>query len=165
MLDNNRLTPIENFDPDGACFACGPSNPFGLHMTFFKKGDKVLSRLRVPQQLCGWQDIIHGGIISTILDETMSWTAHHLIRKLILTRSITVDFHRPLHVEADIQAEGWISHLKSDREAILQARLINTAEKTCATATGSFALLTPKVARRLGVIDETIIEKFEKNMA
>ena len=162
MIDKNRLTPIQNFDTEGECFACGPNNPFGLHMTFYKNEQTVYSWVNVPRQLCGWQNILHGGIISTISDEVMSWTAHHLIKKLIMTRSITIDFLRPLYAETDIRAEGWINCLKTEREAILEARLVNPAEKICAKATGSFALLTPKVARRLGVIDETIIQKFER---
>lgn len=165
MTDKNRLMQLQNFDADGTCFACGPNNPFGLQMTFYKDENTILSWPNVPRQLCGWQNILHGGIISTILDEVMSWAAHHLIKKLILTRSITVDFLQPLYVETDIRAEGWISHLNSDRQAILEARLVNTSEKICAKATGSFALLTPKVARRLGVIDEAIIQKFEQFLA
>ncbi len=162
MTQNNRLTELENFDAGRQCFACGPDNPIGLHMTFFRDDNTVFSCLKVPRKLCGWQNILHGGFISTVLDEVMSWTAHHLIKKLILTRSITVDFLHPLYVETDIRAEGWINRLNSEREAILEARLVNSAEKICARATGTFALLTPKVARRLGILDEAIIQKFEQ---
>lgn len=162
MINKNRLTELENFDADRACFACGPDNPIGLHMTFYRNEKTVFSWLKVPRQLYGWQNILHGGIVSTILDEVMSWTAHHLIKKLILTRSITVDFLHPLYVETEIRAEGWISRLNSEREAILEAHLFNATEKICAKATGSFALLTPKVARRLGVLDESIIRRFEQ---
>ena len=162
MIHRHRLTQLQNFDVDGTCFACGPDNPVGLHMTFYTDGQTVFSWLTVPRQLCGWRTILHGGIISTILDEVMSWTAHHLIKKLILTRSITVDFIHPLQVEAEIRAEGWIARLNSERQAVLEARLVNGAEKVCAKATGSFALLTPRVARRLGVIDESLIQKFER---
>ena len=161
MANNITVTPLENFDPDGTCFACGPDNPAGLHMTFHTNGDTVFSQLTAPRQLCGWQNMLHGGIISTILDEVMSWTAHHLIQKLILTRSITVDFKRPVYAQSELRAEGWIDAIVSDHDARLKARLLNAKEKICARATGSFALLTPKVARRMGLIDEAIIAKFE----
>ena len=161
-IDKNRLTELENFDADRACFACGPDNPIGLQMKFYGNEKTVFSWLKVPRQLCGWRSLLHGGVISTILDEVMSWTAHHMIRKLILTRSITIDFLHPLYVETEIRAEGWINHLNSEREAILEARLINATEKICAKAKGSFALLTPKVARRIGVLDESIIRRFEQ---
>ncbi len=133
-------------------------------MTFYTDGQTVYSWPTLPHQLCGWRSILHGGVISTMLDEVMSWTAHHLIRKLILTRSITVDFIHPLQVETKIRAEGWIHQVNSKSLATLKARLVNGAEKICAKATGSFALLTPKVARRLGVIDESLIQNVERFM-
>ncbi len=162
MIDQSQLKPLENFDADGTCFACGPHNAAGLHMNFKSDGKTIYSWLRVPRHLCGWQNLLHGGVIATILDETMSWTAHHLIKKLILTRSISIDFLQPAHVDTTLRAEGYIHRIKSERQAELKARLVNEKEKVCAHATGSFALLTPKIARRLGVIDDAIIVKFEK---
>ena len=162
MPDRATLQKIENFDGDRGCFACGMNNPVGLHMEFYTDGHTVFSWLKVPPQLCGWRHIIHGGIISTILDEVMSWTAHHMIKKLILTRSIQVEFLHPLFVEKEIRAEGRVRRLNSDREAVLAAEIINDSGKPCARATGTFALLTPKVARRLGVIEESIIRNFER---
>jgi hypothetical protein len=33
------MIELEN-DPDNPCFGCGPSNPVGLHLHFFKKGNE-----------------------------------------------------------------------------------------------------------------------------
>ncbi len=83
---------------DHNCFACGPANPYGLHMRFSANEDTVVSRLTVPDHLRGWSTMVHGGIISTILDEIMSWAAIHLLKKIIVTRSMTVDFKKPIHI-------------------------------------------------------------------
>ena len=162
MTDQSQLKPLHNFDAEGTCFACGSHNTAGLHMDFKSDGKTVFSWLKVPRHLCGWQNVIHGGIIATILDEIMSWTGHHLIKKLILTRSISIEFLQPVYVDTNLRAEGSIHRLNSERQAELKARLVNEKEKVCAQATGSFALLTPKIARRLGVIDDTIVMKFER---
>ena len=58
-----------------SCFACSPNNASGLHMEFFTNGEKVVSWLRVPKHLSGWDNIVHGGVIATILDEVMGWSA------------------------------------------------------------------------------------------
>ena len=50
------------------CFACGRRNHHGLQMTFFADHDSLQSTVVVPPHLCGWEEVIHGGIISTILD-------------------------------------------------------------------------------------------------
>ena len=156
------LKKLENFDAERGCFACGRDNPTGLHMEFYTDGTTVFSWLTVPPQLCGWRHITHVGIVSTILDEVMSWTAYHMIKKLILTRSIHVEFLQPLPVEKEVRAEGRVRQIKGAREAVLEANIFNGSGKPCARATGSFALLTPKIARRLGVIEEPIIRNFER---
>ncbi len=61
-------------------------------MTFASDGEQLVSHLTVPEHLCGWDSIIHGGIVATIHDEMMSWTAIQLLHKMILTKSVTVDF-------------------------------------------------------------------------
>jgi uncharacterized protein (TIGR00369 family) len=156
------LKKLENFDAERGCFACGTDNPAGLHMEFYTDGVTVFSWLKVPPQLCGWRHITHGGIVSTILDEVMSWTAHHMIKKMILTRSIHVDFLKPLPVEQEIRAEGRVRQVNNEREAVLEAKIFNGNGTPCARASGSFALLTPRIARRLGVIEESIISNFER---
>ena len=139
-------------DEDHMCFACGPSNPHGLQMKFQTDGETVVSQLTVPDHLRGWNDMVHGGIISTILDEVMSWTAIHLIKSIIVTRAMNVDFLKPVFIGQPLTAEGRITEIRSRTEALLQAELYNRDRVLCARARGSFALLKPKVAEKLGII-------------
>ena len=159
-----KLNKLENFDRDRGCFACGVNNPIGLKMEFYSDGQTVFSWLTVSRRLCGWRNIIHGGIITTIMDEAMSWTAHYLIKRLILTKTIRVQFLHPLYVEKNIRVEGRVALITREREAELTAEIINDRGKKCAQAAGTFALLKPKTARRMGVIDETIIRNFEQHI-
>ena len=70
---------------DHKCFGCSPANPHGLQMEFYHADDAVLhSWLVVPDHLRGWNDLVHGGVISTILDEIMSWTAISMLKKFEL---------------------------------------------------------------------------------
>jgi len=93
---------------DHRCFACGPANAAGLHMRFLAGEDRVVSRLTIPEHLRGWSNLAHGGVLSTILDEIMSWTAIHLLRRVILTKSMTVNFKKPVYVEKPVEAVGRI---------------------------------------------------------
>ena len=69
---NPTLKPLRN-RRDHHCFACGPQNPHGLKMTFYTDERSVYSWVTVPGHLRGWDNLIHGGVISAILDEIMSW--------------------------------------------------------------------------------------------
>ncbi len=59
------------FTDDGYCFVCGSKNPIGLKLDFSFSG-KIISTQFTPQkEHQGYMDIVHGGIISTLLDEVM----------------------------------------------------------------------------------------------
>lgn len=57
---------------DQMCFVCGKKNLDGLRLDFELVGGAEVRTSFVPtQRFQGFQDIVHGGIISTILDEVM----------------------------------------------------------------------------------------------
>lgn len=82
---------------DNYCFVCGEKNPSGLHLKFSIHEGKALSEF-VPQKTHqGYKDIVHGGIISTLIDEAMVKTA--LLQGIpAITAEITVRFKNPLMV-------------------------------------------------------------------
>ena len=139
---------------DHNCFACGPANPAGLKMKFFANRDSVVSWLTVPDHLRGWNTLVHGGVTSTILDEIMSWAAIHLLKTIILTKSMRVEFRKPVFIGQPLRAVGRVVEIKNEREAVMEGVLYGPEDEVCAEARGNFALLKPKVARKLGIVDE-----------
>ena len=84
-------------EDDHYCFICGEKNPSGLHLTFSLQDGKVQTEF-IPQKIHqGYKDIIHGGLISTLLDEAMVKAA--LMNGMpAVTAEITVRFKNPLMV-------------------------------------------------------------------
>ena len=78
------------------CFACGSKNPDGLKLEFkySDDGSKAETTYIPPEKFQGWKGIVHGGIITTLLDELMAKAA---INKgyQILTGEITTRFKNP----------------------------------------------------------------------
>lgn len=149
------LLPVQE---NHMCFACGPANKAGLHMRFLAGQDRVVSHLTIPGHLRGWSNLAHGGVLSTILDEIMSWTAIHLLQRVILTKSMTVNFKNPVYVNTPVKAEGRIIRVNAEREAILEGRLYSPEDRLSASATGTFVLIKPKVALRMGIVDEAALK-------
>ncbi|MBL7032391.1 MAG: PaaI family thioesterase [Nitrospira sp.] len=56
---------------DGYCFVCGPKNPIGLKLDFSLDGKTLKTEFIPKKEHQGYMDIVHGGIISTLLDEIM----------------------------------------------------------------------------------------------
>jgi uncharacterized protein (TIGR00369 family) len=144
------------------CFACGPNHAFGLKMKFFTDGERVYSWPKVPASLSGWAKLVHGGIISTMLDEVMGWTAVHLLKRMSLTKSITVEFLKPVQVEETLKLVGSLKEMNGDRAAVIQGELFNEAGKLCARAQGTFALFTFEAMKRRGIVDESLLDELER---
>ena len=143
------------------CFACSPRNSAGLQMSFFTDEEAVFSRVTIPQHLCGWSNVAHGGVISTILDEVMSWTAMYLLKRVSLTQTMTVEFIKPVLISTVMEAEGRVVQLKGRRDALMKGVLTDADGKVCATSTGTFKTFSPAVAQRLKIADEGLLTWFE----
>jgi acyl-coenzyme A thioesterase PaaI-like protein len=103
---------------DHHCFGCGRLNPWGLKLSFYEGPEE--SELWAPwtpvREHEGYDGIAHGGIITTVLDEVMAWTAY---RRQIwaVTGRIAVSFRRPVEIGVPTRAIG---RIVADRGRILE---------------------------------------------
>ena len=159
-IENLKLVPTHLWSKE--CFACGTSNPHGLHMKFYYDGCKyITSSLKLEERFKGWDQLIHGGIISTILDELMAWAMIYTTKNIMLTKSITTAYHNKLITNTEIQAFAWIEEIKT-KEVILKSELYDDKNKLCAQATGVYAIFPVKLAKKLHLMSEESIVEFEK---
>ena len=140
------------------CFGCSPRNSAGLQMRFFAHEESVFSRVMIPAHLSGWNNVAHGGVISTILDEIMGWASMYLLKRISLTQTLTVEFKKPVFVSTWMEAESKILELKGRRDAIVEGILTDADGNVCATSQGSFKTFSPEVARRLKLADDALLE-------
>jgi uncharacterized protein (TIGR00369 family) len=121
-----RVDERFEFEPHN-CFACGKLNAQGLHLELHVDGERCWTDLAIPSRFQGWDEIAHGGIVATILDEVMAWSlVDH--DNWGLTARMTVDFKRPVPLGRPIHAEGWVTEVRR--------RLITTAGRIVDQATG-----------------------------
>jgi len=94
------------------CLVCGLKNPFGLHTSFLELDNKELLAIFKPRgEHQSYPGRLHGGIISTILDET--------IGRAIMIKSeddiwgVTVDlqirFKKPVPLHEELRVLGRIT--------------------------------------------------------
>jgi len=144
------------------CFGCGPTNNSGLKMEFYTNGSSILSWVTVPDHLCGWGNLVHGGVLSTMLDEIMARAMIHSLRSLGLTTSMTVNFIKPVYVGREILVVGKILEANEDREAKTEGIIYNDNGEVCTRSTGTFMLFSPQAIKRKGISSDDVIEWFEK---
>jgi acyl-coenzyme A thioesterase PaaI-like protein len=84
----------------------------------------------------------HGGIISTLLDEVMSWTVIYFKKVLAVTRRMEVRYLRPVPVETMLTAKGEIVSDDGGNSCKVEAFLLNSEGKRLAKSKGDFAILS-----------------------
>ncbi len=142
--------PLPNLDKN--CFACGSENHSGLNMTFATNGEQLRTQLVVAPQFRGWSKLVHGGVISTILDETMSWAAIILTKRFILTKKMTIEFLRPVYIDSPLCAIGYIKERNGERTALVTGQLFDDQERLCATSQGEFVLFSKERFAKLEIL-------------
>jgi len=161
IFEPTMMKEIPNLDGQ-TCFGCGAANSHGLKMTFSTDGRRVYSRVRVPEVMTGWDQAVHGGILSTIIDEIMGWTVIHLVKKIGVTRSMTVDFLKPVVALEQLSVVGSVIEIGSKRSLLISGEIYNSADVLCVRGKGEFSAMQPASAVRLGIISAEYREQFEK---
>ena len=83
------------------CFGCGKDNPCELKLKFKWDGKQVRAQFTPNKFHQGWAGIIHGGVITTVLDEAMGYVAYYEGIKCV-TSSMQTRFKRPLSIDEPI---------------------------------------------------------------
>lgn len=78
------------------CFGCSPTNPIGLHLEFWEDGDDVVATWSPNVNYDGWVETLHGGIISTLIDEVANWVLSRKLQSAGVTTKLEVKFRRPV---------------------------------------------------------------------
>ena len=144
------------------CFGCSPNNPAGLQMEFFTDEKSVFSYLKVPDHLRGWNNLVHGGVIATILDEAMGWAAIHLHKLIVLTKNMNIDYIQPVFIDDELKAEGRVQKIEDDGKVVIEATLHNGKGELCARSTGTFSYFSPSEIKNMGIVDESSLREFEE---
>jgi acyl-coenzyme A thioesterase PaaI-like protein len=97
-----------NLRSSSSCFACSLENPHGLHLVFWKSASSEMTAEWIPEpEFEGYQGIIHGGIVSTVLDESMAKVVDAAGTEA-LTAELRVRFRQQVSSGSPLRVRGWI---------------------------------------------------------
>ncbi len=131
--------------PGSACFACGKDNPQGLRIRFHRTGNGDMAAVWTPETVWeGFNGIIHGGVISTVLDEAMS-KAMAAAGVEALTAELRVRFRRHVVAGQAMRLRGWIIS-QNRRLARAEATLTGDGEAEYAHAWATFLTLKDRTS-------------------
>jgi uncharacterized protein (TIGR00369 family) len=125
------------------CFCCGSANEQGLklHFTYPSRG-KACTELVIPAYFSGWKDMVHGGLLSMLLDEAMAYACGSG-NLLGVTAELSVRFLKPVKTGETIRIEGELIAKKS-KLLETQGFIKNSRGELIAKATGRFISMKPQ---------------------
>lgn len=104
---SSAAAPVRWGDHSG-CFVCGAENPQGLRLAFHVREDRsVAATFACAPALRSYEGILHGGVISAVLDAAMTH-ALHASGVTGVTAELTVRFLSPARLGRLAVARGWV---------------------------------------------------------
>ncbi len=104
MRDRDRLNDRSDYQ---RCFACGQRNETGLRMVFRREGDRICADFQPAKQHQGFPGVLHGGIIASLLDETLGRTGA-LRGEWVITGKLDIRYRQPAPIGEPLRVWGEI---------------------------------------------------------
>jgi uncharacterized protein (TIGR00369 family) len=100
----------QRFNDNKRCFVCGQENPAGLKIKFRMDPGRGEAEANVdfPERFQGWEKIVHGGLLATVLDEAMIYAAGAKGLKCV-TGEITVRYIKPARTNEAYRLKGRVN--------------------------------------------------------
>lgn len=122
----DEIIELEN-DPDNPCFGCGPNNPIGLQLKFFKQGDKVFAEKTFEKGYDCWPGQLHGGIIFGILECACQWTFYMATGHVGPTKRFSFDPVGQVFTGKPVRIEGRVTKIEP-KSVFIRSEIIQSGE-------------------------------------
>lgn len=127
----------KGFNDNRRCFVCGERNPEGLKISFRldKERGEADSEVSFPDHFQGWEKVVHGGLLATVLDEAMIYAAGAKGFRCV-TGEITVRYMRPAKTGESYRLKGRVTGEKKERIVFAESEITGEAGEIVARETG-----------------------------
>ncbi len=114
------------FERDEFCFACGQQNADGLRLQPEASPGRAIVRWTPAAHFQGYAGVLHGGIISTILDETMAHAAL-TVAKHAATVDLSLQFLKPVRTLRELEVRATVREQRR-RILIVDAEVVQDGQ-------------------------------------
>ncbi len=145
MNENNRFLPTYK-----GCIVCGEkdTNPNTLNVRFRIVEDGVEVPFTPDYRQEGYKGIVHGGVITSLLDETIGWAVAVKIKKYFVTGELNIRFIKPLPIGTNVIVKGRVIEHKS-RYSIASGEITDSTGQVFARAEGKFVPMPDEHAQKV----------------
>jgi uncharacterized protein (TIGR00369 family) len=138
------------------CFVCGKSNEIGLRSRFYIKDDlpineegvEVAADITFTKEYEGFKGVVHGGVITALIDEAMGWSSTVKTKLLYVTVNLNVNFIKPVRVGEKLIFKAKMIEDKK-RVSLNEGVVVNTKGEILVKASGKFFAMTEEETKRV----------------
>lgn len=157
-MDTETQTPgyIQDLMQENTCFGCGSENPDGLQIKSYWEGDQCICIWHSDRRYQGWENVMNGGILATVIDcHAMATAMSHAYRLenremgsdpiyYYATGSMSLKYLKPSpndvplkviarvsevkHRKTVVQCEAWFGDLKTVESEVVAIRVYDSSQ-------------------------------------
>lgn len=133
------------------CFGCAQGREVGLRLRFAEEGEQMVCRWTPDRRWQGWDGVLHGGIATTVLDETAGWVVLRRFQRAAMTTRIEVKFLHPTPAEGgELVARAWMTGRVNEKIVAVHATLEDVGGLVCAEADAEYYVMDEARSRAMG---------------
>ena len=121
------------------CLVCGRANPHGLRLRLHvdvETGLVSTEFLPGPQHV-GFEGMVHGGLLATVLDEAMTWAATWKNKRLCYCGELTTRFRNPLRPGQRLRVEALVEFSRPKLVEVA-GKIFDHTGRLAATSSGKY---------------------------
>jgi len=133
-------------EPEYFCFGCCPDNPHGLRLEFWQDEQDVVAFWQPQASFQGWGDIVHGGVLTALIDEVSSWAVLITCNRPGVTSRLEIKFIKPISIlQRLVTVRSRVQENKRNL-AVVEAEIYNSAGEKCTQGRAVFFTFPPEKA-------------------
>lgn len=128
------------------CYCCGESNPKGLKIRFYKEESRVVTEFIGKEEHQSYPGRIHGGILCSLLDETMGWAPVLQTGLMSVTGELNFRFLKPAPLHQKLFVIGEVEKVNK-RLYFAKGRIEDELGNIYITAQGKYVPMSEEQTR------------------
>jgi len=137
--------PLLPLPHSAGCLVCSRENPHGLHLDLFANTDATPEAIQTTfmpdAHHIGFVGVVHGGVLATIADEVLVWSAIWSSRRACLAGELSIRFRRKLTVGEKVKVIATVTRARP-RLIESECTLATTDGQLIAIASGKYVPLS-----------------------
>ncbi len=140
---NNPYSDLEGYK----CFGCSPKNKQGMQMEFYEDEEYIISDWLPQEHLQGYNNILHGGIQSTLMDEIACWVVYIKCGTAGVTTELNIKLKKTVFVnKGKIRIRAKLTE-QNKRFAIIHTEILDAEKNICAQAEIKYFIFSQEIAK------------------